>query len=186
MILDQKSLSLKYRVELRHLQQVSLSSFSDSFFVIHINPVSTNPLLPSDSLTLSQPSLFLTLSELCLCFNPSLTQFKATDRSYTKGDFVLKTKHVIELITKLTAIVKETFKKELKVAISNTYVVVTSLSSPYSQSPPPTPRIIAHFKVDDDPCTITFQGGAAATPHSTDSRPSPVCRRRANSLQISV
>ena len=52
----------------------------------------------------------------------SHTQFKATDRSYTKGDFVLKTTHVIELVTKLSSVVKETLKKELKVTISNTYV----------------------------------------------------------------
>ena len=40
MILDAKSLSLKYRVELNHLDQISVSSFSDHMFVLHINPVS--------------------------------------------------------------------------------------------------------------------------------------------------
>jgi myosin-1 len=125
MILDPKSLVLKYRIDLRHVNQVSVSSFSDHLLVLHINP------------------------------------FKATDRSYTKGDFVLKTTHVIELVTKLSSVVKETLKNELKVAISNT--------------------IIAHFKVDEDPCTITFQRDQTST-----HRPSPVCRRRANTLQIIV
>ena len=40
MILDPKSLALKYRVELKHLDQISVSSFSDHIFVLHLNPVS--------------------------------------------------------------------------------------------------------------------------------------------------
>ncbi len=39
MLLDPKNLSLKYRVELQHVKQVSLSSFSDHIFVIHIDQV---------------------------------------------------------------------------------------------------------------------------------------------------
>lgn len=39
MLLDSKSLSLKYRVELKHVDQVSVSAFSDHLFVVHINPV---------------------------------------------------------------------------------------------------------------------------------------------------
>jgi myosin-1 len=128
MVLDPKSLSLKYRVELKHLDQVSVSSFSDHMFVLHINP------------------------------------FKATDRSYSKGDFVLRSPHVIELVTKLSSVMQETLKKKLKVVISNT--------------------IIAHFKVDDEPCTITFQHDP--TTHTHAQRRSPLCRRRANTLQIIV
>ena len=41
MVLDPKTLALKYRVELKDLQQISLSTFSDHIFVMHINPVST-------------------------------------------------------------------------------------------------------------------------------------------------
>ena len=40
MLLDSKSLSLKYQVELKHLDQISVSSFSDHIFIMHINPVS--------------------------------------------------------------------------------------------------------------------------------------------------
>ncbi len=40
MVLDPKSLALKYRVELADLQQISLSSYADNIFVMHINPVS--------------------------------------------------------------------------------------------------------------------------------------------------
>lgn len=126
MLLDSKSLSLKYQVELKHLDQISVSSFSDHIFIMHINP------------------------------------FKATDRSYSKGDFIIKSRHVIELVTKLSSVIQETLKKKLKVAVSNT--------------------VIAHFKVDDEPCTITFQHD----PTSRAQRQSPVCRRRANTLQIIV
>ena len=41
MILDPKSLALKYRIDLRNIDQVSVSSFSDNLLVLHINPVST-------------------------------------------------------------------------------------------------------------------------------------------------
>ena len=44
MILDPKSLSLKYRVELKHLEQISVSSFNDHIFILHINPVSLSTL----------------------------------------------------------------------------------------------------------------------------------------------
>ena len=40
MVLDTKTLALKYRVELSYLDQISLSSYSDHIFVMHINPVS--------------------------------------------------------------------------------------------------------------------------------------------------
>ena len=59
------------------------------------------------------------------CLTLFSPQFKATDRSYTKGDFVLKTTHVVELVTKLSSVVMETLKKELKVVISNTYVFLS-------------------------------------------------------------
>jgi len=40
MVLDPKTLALKYRVELKDLKQISLSNFSDNIFIMHINPVS--------------------------------------------------------------------------------------------------------------------------------------------------
>ena len=66
---------------------------------------------------------------LSLPFPPLLStiQFKATDRSYSKGDFVLKSPHVIELVTKLSSVMQETLKKKLKVVISNTYVHIICL-----------------------------------------------------------
>ena len=41
MILDPKSLSLKYRIDMKHINKVSLSSYGDHLLVLHINPVST-------------------------------------------------------------------------------------------------------------------------------------------------
>ncbi len=40
MVLDPKSMALKYRVELQYLNQISLSCFGDRLMVMHINPVS--------------------------------------------------------------------------------------------------------------------------------------------------
>ena len=40
MILDPKHLTLKYRIELQYVKQLSMSSFSDQIFVVHIDPVS--------------------------------------------------------------------------------------------------------------------------------------------------
>lgn len=39
MLLEPKTLSMKYRVELQHIKQISLSCYSDQIFVIHIDPV---------------------------------------------------------------------------------------------------------------------------------------------------
>ncbi len=40
MVLDPKTMTLKYRVELQYLRQVSLSTYSDRILVLHIDPVS--------------------------------------------------------------------------------------------------------------------------------------------------
>lgn len=40
LLLDPKSLAMKYRVELQHIKQISLSCFSDQIFVVHLDPVS--------------------------------------------------------------------------------------------------------------------------------------------------
>lgn len=40
MLLETKTLVMKYRVELQHVKEISLSSYSDPIFIIHIDPVS--------------------------------------------------------------------------------------------------------------------------------------------------
>jgi hypothetical protein len=54
MILDPKHLAMKYRIELQYVKQLSMSTFSDHMFIVHIDPVSL-------TLFLSVP-LFLSLS----------------------------------------------------------------------------------------------------------------------------
>lgn len=124
LVLDPKTLLLKYQVNLDHLQQISLSSFSDHLFVMHIN------------------------------------SYKATNRSYAKGDFVFKNPNVIEMVTKIHAVIHETFNRKLKVVINN--------------------EITAHFKPDEEPCIIRFQHD----PHTRSA--SPVCRRRGSFIQVIV
>ena len=40
MVLDLKHLTMKYRIELQYVKQLSMSTFSDHMFVVHIDPVS--------------------------------------------------------------------------------------------------------------------------------------------------
>ena len=40
MVLDPKNLTIKYRIELQYIKQLSLSTHSDHIFVVHIDPVS--------------------------------------------------------------------------------------------------------------------------------------------------
>ena len=103
MVLDPKNLSLKYRIELQHVKQLSMSTYSDHIIVVHIDPV-------SQSL-----SLFLCLSLSDVCY----LQYKATDRSYTKGDFIFRNANIVEMVTKTHAVIQEGFSKKLKVVFSN-------------------------------------------------------------------
>ena len=64
MVLDPKHLTMKYRIELQYVKQLSMSTFSDQIFVVHIDPVSLSQSV-SLSLSLSSippsPSYFFTL-----------------------------------------------------------------------------------------------------------------------------
>lgn len=48
-----------------------------------------------------------------------LLQYKATDRSYVKGDFMFRSPNVIEMVTKTHAVVQENLSRKLKVVIKN-------------------------------------------------------------------
>ena len=64
-------------------------------------------------------SLSLPLNQVLLHFH---LQYKATDRSYTKGDFIFRTANVVEMVTKTHSIIQEGQKRKLKVTFSNEYV----------------------------------------------------------------
>ena len=74
MVLDPKTLALKYRVELKDLKQISLSNFSDNIFIMHINPV-------SNAQTGSQSHFHTSLLVLIPHCNNSLTSICQTHHS---------------------------------------------------------------------------------------------------------
>ncbi|KAL5509430.1 hypothetical protein EMCRGX_G004803 [Ephydatia muelleri] len=120
MLLDQKSYALKYRVDLNNLEQISLSPFSDSIFVMHVKPS------------------------------------RLADPSYAKGDFLFQNPNVIEMVTKLHAVIKENLKKTLPINIAK--------------------EIQVCFKADESSCAVTF--------HHTGMVYSPVCKRKGSTIEI--
>ena len=48
-----------------------------------------------------------------------LSQFKGTDRSYAKGDFILRSPNVVEMVTKTHAVMQENLSRKLKVVFNN-------------------------------------------------------------------
>ena len=115
LLLEPHSLALKYRVELADLQGISLSRFSDAIFIVHINPVSTTHL----SWMVRRRNYSITPLPLLPVPPPPALQYKATNRSYVKGDFILQTPHVVELVTKTYAAVQETLNRKLRVELQN-------------------------------------------------------------------
>ena len=97
-IMDPKTFVVKSRVGLGDLECVSLSSHSDGNCILHVNQVSWLKWV----FTVFQ------------CLDVSM-QPKAN--VVNKGDLVLNTPNVVELVTKLHATIQETFRKALKVNI---------------------------------------------------------------------
>ena len=46
-------------------------------------------------------------------------QYKSADKAYVKGDFILRSPNVVEMVTKTHAVVQENLARKLKVAFSN-------------------------------------------------------------------
>lgn len=116
MVLDPKTMALKYRVELQYLKQVSLSGYSDPIVVMHIDPVNNSYYV---TCTCIYSLLVYKLCKYPPTHMPTHTQYKATDRSYVKGDFMFKCNRCIEMVTKTHAIIQETLSKKLKIVIQN-------------------------------------------------------------------
>lgn len=109
MLLDPKSYALKYRVDLNNLEQMSLSPFSDSIFVMHIKPVSVALLQKCYSFDFN----FHSYTHVYCIY-----QSRIADPSYAKGDFMFQNPNVIEMVTKLHAVIKESVKKTLPINIA--------------------------------------------------------------------
>lgn len=106
LILDQRTLQVKYRVPATEIYRMSLSPYLDDVAVFHVRacPI-TNMSECSSGSTTPQPTGCLFQSDL----------------SKKKGDFVFQTGHVIEIVTKLFLVVQNAVGKAPEVNISTEF-----------------------------------------------------------------
>ncbi|CAG9766650.1 unnamed protein product [Ceutorhynchus assimilis] len=103
LILDQRTLQIKYRVPATEIYRMSLSPFLDDVAVVHVRASSVvNP--ETSSVTSDTPG--------CLF---------QSDLSKKKGDFVFQTGHVIEIVTKLFLVVQNATGKPPEVNITTEF-----------------------------------------------------------------
>lgn len=102
LILDQRTLQIKYRVPASDIYKISLSPYMDDVAVVHIKTHSDHEASgnsPGDTTG-------------CLFQN---------DGSQKKGDFVIQTGHVIEIVTKLFLVVQNATGRSPEVNISTIF-----------------------------------------------------------------
>ncbi|KAG7165271.1 Unconventional myosin-Ib-like [Homarus americanus] len=102
LVLDQRTLQIKYRIPALEVQRISLSPYLDDIAVLHVKPPS-----PTADLSGSQ-----NLNPGCLF---------GSDEVKRKGDLVLQTGHVIEVVTKLFLVVQNATGKPPDVNISTEF-----------------------------------------------------------------
>ncbi|XP_019763292.2 unconventional myosin-Ib [Dendroctonus ponderosae] len=103
LILDQRTLQIKYRVPATEIYRMSLSPFLDDVAVVHVKAPSVVNAETS-SVTSDTPG--------CLF---------QSDMSRKKGDFVFQTGHVIEIVTKLFLVVQNATGKPPEVNITTEF-----------------------------------------------------------------
>nr|CAH0099998.1 unnamed protein product [Daphnia galeata] len=108
MILDQRTLNIKYRVPAADIVRISLSPFLDDIAVFHVKSFHdcTSPSVPN-------------LQTGCLHFQQS-SESSVLSPSFGnkwKGDLVLQTCHVIELVTKMFLVVQNAAGKAPEVNV---------------------------------------------------------------------
>ncbi|KAF2367453.1 Myosin head motor domain [Trinorchestia longiramus] len=92
LVVDQRTLQLKYRIPASDIARISLSPFMDDIAVVHVKPSSPTTDIASGS------SQQLNASQGGCLFG--------SDIAKRKGDIVLQTGHVIEVVTKLFLVVQ--------------------------------------------------------------------------------
>ncbi|XP_071519306.1 unconventional myosin-Ia isoform X2 [Panulirus ornatus] len=102
LVLDQRTLQIKYRIPAIEIQRISLSPYLDDIAVLHVKPPT-----PTADLSGSQ-----NLNPGCLF---------GSDEVKRKGDLVLQTGHVIEVVTKLFLVVQNATGKPPDVNISTEF-----------------------------------------------------------------
>ncbi|CAH1188714.1 unnamed protein product [Phyllotreta striolata] len=103
LVLDQRTLQIKYRVPATEIYRMSLSPFLDDVAVVHVKASS-----------LPNPETSSASSDQTSCLFQS-------DLSKKKGDFVFQTGHVIEIVTKLFLVVQNATGKPPEVNITTEF-----------------------------------------------------------------
>ncbi|XP_018577928.1 unconventional myosin-Ib [Anoplophora glabripennis] len=103
LVLDQRTLQIKYRVPATEIYRMSLSPFLDDVAVVHVRASS-----------LANPETSSATSDQTGCLFQS-------DLSKKKGDFVFQTGHVIEIVTKLFLVVQNATGKPPEVNITTEF-----------------------------------------------------------------
>ncbi|KAJ8921520.1 hypothetical protein NQ315_003138 [Exocentrus adspersus] len=103
LVLDQRTLQIKYRVPATEIYRISLSPFLDDVAVVHVR---------ASSIANSETSSAASDQTGCLF---------QSDLSKKKGDFVFQTGHVIEIVTKLFLVVQNATSKPPEVNITTEF-----------------------------------------------------------------
>ncbi|CAG0922596.1 unnamed protein product, partial [Notodromas monacha] len=116
LILDQRTMQIKYRVPATDIYRLSLSPFFDDIAIVHVkvsSPTSENSASQHmTSTTVNPPPNVAGMTSGCL-FQP--------DISRRKGDFIFQTGHVIEIITKLFLVIQNATGKPPEVNIATEF-----------------------------------------------------------------
>lgn len=128
MILDQRTLDIKYRIPASEIHRISLSPFADNIAVVHIHPVSHTTANVLFIIKMFTKQLYLQTerdsSTDLHCFSSSSNLktnsgcFFVTNDHYEKGDIIFQTNHVIEVSTKLFLVVQNAVGRPPDVNIS--------------------------------------------------------------------
>ncbi|KAG5887700.1 hypothetical protein JTB14_010771 [Gonioctena quinquepunctata] len=103
LVLDQRTLQIKYRVPATEIYRMSLSPFLDDVAVVHVKASS-----------LANP-------ETCSASSDQTSCLFQSDLNKKKGDFVFQTGHVIEIVTKLFLVVQNATGKPPEVNVTTEF-----------------------------------------------------------------
>ncbi|GAB0093119.1 unconventional myosin-Ib [Sergentomyia squamirostris] len=110
LLLDQKTLQVKYRIPATEIYRLSLSPYPDDIAVFHITPYQENSRCHHQTLyNQQQPTE-----------SPTGCLFQS-EMSRQKGDFAFQTCHVIEIVTKLFLVIQNATAKPPEVHISTEF-----------------------------------------------------------------
>lgn len=101
LLLDQRTLQIKYRIPATEIYRLSLSPYHDNIAVFHVKAVIFNILL------------------FFIHFMMIYFDFIQSEMSQKKGDFVFQTTHVIEVITKLFLVIQNATGRQPDICIDS-------------------------------------------------------------------